>query len=106
MRACHTMSEKGYMKVTNTKVEQFIPEVYYDDVQRVVLACLKIANGNLQTLKEQLSEASGYWREIIGQAEYPNHTRKAHHIERLSRNEQQAIIELDKSQYLEWLNKS
>ncbi len=118
----------------STMVEQFIPEVDDSDVQRVayrdfspeqytkvlelidgsavkgtprvVLACLKVAGGNIQVLKEQLANAGGYYREIICEAEYPNYTPKATLMDRFSEGEQRAIIELDKSQYLEWLNKS
>lgn len=114
-------------------VQQFIPEVDEKDVQRVVyrdfppdqytnvleliegsevrgtprvvLACLKVADGNMQELKAQLEDAIGYYREIICKAEYPNYTRKATRMDRLPENEQRAIIELDKSQYLAWLNK-
>jgi hypothetical protein len=117
-----------------TIVEQFIPEVDNGIVQRVayrdfppdqyakvleliegsevrgtprvLLACLKVAGGNMQVLKEQLADASGYYREIICEAEYPNYTRKATRMDRLPEDKQRVIIELDKSQYLEWLNKS
>jgi hypothetical protein len=70
---------------------------------RVVLACLKNAKGNLEKLKAELADASGYWREIISEAEYPYYTKKMFRIERLSAREKEQIIEKDKSQYLKWL---
>ncbi len=122
--------------MVDTMVEQFIPQVHEEDVLRVVyrdypleqhtqvleliedcktkhsariiLACLKIANGSLVKLKQQLADASGYWREIISQAEYPNYSKKQFRIidGRISEQEQRTIVEMDKSQYLEWLNRT
>lgn len=115
-------------------VEQFIPAVYEGDVlrivyrdfpleqhakvlelieasemkqtPRIVLACLKIANGDLPSLKEQLLDAGGYWREISSKAEYPNYSRKSSRaIDHLSEPEGRAIVESDKSQYLEGLGR-
>lgn len=72
---------------------------------RIILACLKNSQGNIEELKSQLTAASGYWREIISKAEYPNYSKKLFRIDQLSENEQRAIIELDKSQYLEWFER-
>jgi hypothetical protein len=38
---------------------------------RVVLACLKIADGNVDRLRNELANASGYYREILSEAESP-----------------------------------
>jgi hypothetical protein len=122
--------------MAETIVEQFIPNVHEGDVLRVVyrdfppdqhaqvleliadsemkhssrimLACLKIATGSLTELKQQLADVGGYWREIISQAEYPNYSKKEFRIidGQIVEKEQRAIVELDKSQYLEWLNKA
>ena len=70
---------------------------------RVIMACLKNANGNLEKLKGELANASGWWREIISEAEYPNYTKKMFRIDRLSADEKERIIEKDKTQYLTWL---
>ena len=70
----------------------------------VILACLKNANGTLEKLQADLANAAGYWREIIGDAEYPNYTRMFR-IDRLSAEEKGRIIEQDKSQYLQWLHR-
>jgi hypothetical protein len=71
---------------------------------RGILACLKNARGKIDELKGELGNAEGYWREIIGEAEYPNYTKKMFRIDRLPAEEQERIIEKDKRQYLEWLN--
>lgn len=65
-----------------------------------------VADGSFPKLKAQLEDAAGYWREIIGEAEYPNYTKKMFRIERLSAHEKERIIERDKNQYLQWLHRT
>jgi len=72
---------------------------------RVVLACLKNSAGNIEKLKRDLAEAPGYYREHIGEAEYPNYMKKVFGIDKLSDAEKSAIFETDKTQYLAWLNR-
>lgn len=85
-------------------IRAIIRQLEVRETARVVLACLKNFGGNIQKLKADLAEASGYYREIIGEAEYPNYMKKVFRIDRLSEAEQRAIIEKDKSQYLAWLH--
>ncbi len=73
---------------------------------RVILACMKIAGGDVQNLKGNLNEAAGYYREIIGEAEYPFYSKKMFRIEKLTEKQKVDIIEKDKKQYLDWLNSS
>ena len=70
---------------------------------RVVLGCLKIANGDLDRLRRELKDASGYYREILGEAEYPLATKRWSRIESFSDDEVRAIYEKDWRQYSEWL---
>ena len=114
-------------------MEQFIPQVSEADVERVlerdvpvdaheqmrevikrlevrekarvVLACLKNSAGDLEKLKRDLAEAAGYYREHIGEAEYPNYIKKMFHIDKLSEAEVSAIYEKDKNQYVAWLHR-
>ena len=114
-------------------MDQFVPEVSDSDVERilqrdvpleeqevirrlirplevrekprVVLACLKNSSGDVEKIKRNLAEASGYYREHIGEAEYPNYMKKVFRIEQLSEAEKSSIIEKDKNQYLAWLHR-
>ena len=114
-------------------VAQFVPKVDQEDVERVlerdfpaehwqelrkiinclevwekhrvVLACIKSAAGDADKLKRNLNDATGYWREIISEAEYPHYSKKMFRIDKLTEKEQADIIEKDKKQYLEWLNR-
>jgi hypothetical protein len=85
-------------------IHEMIRGVEVREKPRVILACLKNANGDLQKLKGELTNAGGYWREIIGEAEYPNYTKKMFRADRLSAEERERIIEKDKTQYLQWLH--
>ena len=73
---------------------------------RVVLACLKIANGNVDRLRNELANASGYYREILSEAEYPLATKRWSRIEFLPEDEVRAIYEKDWRQYSEWLTRA
>lgn len=84
---------------------ELIEAVEVREKPRVVLACLKIANGDLDNLRRGLGEASGYYREILGEAEYPLATKRWSRIESLSEDEVRAIYETDWRQYSEWLSR-
>ena len=45
---------------------------------RVVLACLKVAKGDYRLLKNTLRDAPGYYRERLGEAEYPRRPSAGH----------------------------
>jgi hypothetical protein len=70
---------------------------------RVVLGCLKTGGGSVDKLRYQLKDATGYYREILGEAEYPLATKRWFHIEKLTDAEREAIYDKDWKQYQEWL---
>jgi len=72
---------------------------------RVVLACLKIAGGDLDRLRGELANASGYYREILSEAEYPLATRRWSRIQSLPEDEVRAIYDKDWRQYSDWLTR-
>ena len=72
---------------------------------RVIMACLKNADGNFEKLEGELANARGWWRGIIGEAEYSNYTKKMFRIDRLSADEKERIIEKDRTQCLAWLHR-
>jgi hypothetical protein len=96
---------RDYAPQLQPVVEELIQAVEVIEKTRVVIACLKNANGDFEKLKGELANASGWWREIISEAEYPNYTKKMFRIERLSADERQRIIDKDKKQYLDWLQR-
>lgn len=87
-------------------IRTIIRQLEVREKPRVILACLKTSNGHIQKLKNNLAQAPGYYREIIGEAEYPNYMKKAFRIDKLSEAEKSTIIERDKNQYLTWLDRT
>ena len=90
---------------SHEEIRTMIRQLEVREKPRVVLACLKCAGGDLQKLRGNLAEASGYYREILSEAEYPHYMKKHFHIDKLSEAEQRAIIEKDRVQYLAWLHR-
>ena len=86
-------------------IRRLIRQLEVREKPRVVLACLKNSSGDVEKIKRNLAEASGYYREHIGEAEYPNYMKKVFRIEQLSEAEKSSIIEKDKNQYLAWLHR-
>src|SRR5262245_38609688 len=95
---------RDYPAAIRAAIHERIRGVEVREKPRVVLACLKNARGDLERLKRDLADAGGYWREIIGEAEYPNYMKKVFRIEKLPVEERERIIEKDKTQYLRWLH--
>lgn len=87
------------------ELRRLIEQVEVREKDRVMLACMKSAAGDVVKLKGNLNNASGYWREILGEAEYPNYTKKMFRIDRLPEAERAKIVEKDKVQYLAWFNR-
>jgi hypothetical protein len=85
------------------EIRRLIAAVEVREKPRVVLACLKIAGGDVEHLRNQLADASGYYREIISEAEYPLATRRWFRIESLPDDEIRAIYDKDWRQYSDWL---
>src|SRR5262245_19325929 len=63
--------------------------------ERVQVAVLKLANGNLDDLRRYIESAKCDWRDVLGPAEYPLYTRKMFRIDRLPEQERQKIIDSD-----------
>jgi hypothetical protein len=88
------------------EILELIATVSVREKPRVVLACLKIANGDLDRLRANLSDASGYCRELLGEAEYPLATKRWSRIQSLPEDEVRAIYDKDWRQYSEWLTRA
>jgi hypothetical protein len=88
------------------EILRLVADLDVREKDRVVLACLKIANGNLDRLRGELANASGYFREILSEAEYPLATRRWFRMNSLSDEEVRRIYESDWRQYREWLDRA
>lgn len=97
---------RDYPPDVHAAIREMIRGIEVREKARVIVACLKNANGDFQKLKGELANAEGYWREIISEAEYPAYTKKMFRIDRLPPTERERIIEKDKNQYLTWLHRA
>ena len=100
----HRIVRSDYPAELHETIDEMIQAVDVREKARVILACLKNAKRDFQKLRGELTNASGYWREIIAEAEYPNYTKQWLRIQTLDQAEQERIIEKDKDQYLKWLH--
>ena len=96
---------RDYPAVAVEEILACIETVEVREKPRVVLACLKIARGDVDRLRNELANAGGYYREILSEAEYPLATRRWSRIGSLPEAEVRAIYDQDWRQYSEWLKR-
>src|SRR5215470_11199077 len=70
-----------------------IAKVEVREKPRIVLACLKIAGGDMERLRRELANADGYYREILSDAEYPLASKRWSRIQSLPEDEVRAIFD-------------
>ncbi|HKQ58624.1 MAG TPA: hypothetical protein VJY35_12215 [Candidatus Eisenbacteria bacterium] len=102
----HRILRRDYAPADHEAIGAAIAALEVREKWRVVLACLKNGAGNTAKALDELGHASGYYRESIGEAEYPLATRKWSRIESFSDAEREAIYAKDWKQYQEWLHRS
>lgn len=72
---------------------------------RVRLAVLKLANGELDRLRNALDLAKRNYRDALVAAEYPEYQSRGFRANRLSSKEKKQIFDTDWGQYDNWLRK-
>jgi hypothetical protein len=75
------------------------------DTARVQLAALKMANGNLDSLRRQIAAAKQDYRDTLVAAEYPEYWKSTSSGCTLSKSERKRIIDADWRQYESWLRR-
>jgi hypothetical protein len=70
---------------------------------RVQLAVLKLAQGNLESVRLQIATAKRDYRDVLAAAEYPEYIRAGFQVRKLPRKERQRIVNSDWDQYQKWL---
>jgi hypothetical protein len=84
-------------------LHEYGAEDWQREADRVRLAVLKLANRDLQQLRNWLEQAKHDYRDVLGPAEYPLYGRKWFHMDRISEEDQEKIIQSDWAQYERWL---
>jgi hypothetical protein len=87
-------------------LNEYGQEDWHPEIDRVRMAILKLAAGNLEELRTQVGIAQRDFRDVLSEAEYPLYTKKWFRIDKLPPDEQQKIIDADWKQYQAWLNRT
>jgi hypothetical protein len=74
-------------------------------VNRVRLAVLKLAGGDLQALRREIDAAKSDYRDVLAYAEYPEYMQTVPPSGGLAEDERNKIIRADWKQYQSWLNR-
>ena len=74
-------------------------------VNRVRLAVLKLASGDLQALRREIDVAKSDYRDVLAYAEYPEYMQKVSPSAAIAEVERERIIRSDWTQYQLWLNR-
>jgi hypothetical protein len=114
-------------KVTHSDVERIVwrdyPAMQFDAVMavlkdyedstsgrrerpRVQLAALRLANGDMEALRNYINTAVQDFRDVVGPAEYPEYSKKvSFRAQRPDLGEEKEILDRDSKQYEEWLQR-
>ncbi|MDJ0778939.1 MAG: hypothetical protein QNJ85_13815 [Gammaproteobacteria bacterium] len=82
-------------------LDRYGSEAWHREIERVRLAALKLANGNLERLAREMENAVRDYRDTLGLAEYPGYLRRGG--SGMGAAEEQQIIDADWQQYQQWL---
>ena len=76
------------------------------ELERVRLAVIKVAAGDLEELRRQVNVAQSDWRDVINDAEYPEASAMSlTDYANLDENDKHDITTRDRQQYISWLGK-
>ena len=86
-------------------LNEYGTEDWQRGVNRVRLAVLKLADGDLQALRREIDVARSDYRDVLAYAEYPEYMQKVSPSAELAEVEREKIIRADWTQYQSWLNR-
>lgn len=78
---------------------------WHREPERVQIAALKLADGDLDKLRNAIDRAKQDYREVLAPAEYPKYTKVGFRAVRLRSQQRQQIYRDDWQQYERWLRK-
>jgi hypothetical protein len=86
-------------------LSEYGTEDWQREVDRVRLAILKLANGDLQKLRQQMNVAKCDYRDVLAPAEYPDYLRAAPALSLPANADQKGTVTSDWEQYQAWLSR-
>jgi len=72
---------------------------------RVRLAALKLADGDLDSLRKHIATANRDYRDVLVVAEYPEFWKATSRVHTLPRSEHERLFDADWKQYENWLRR-
>ena len=88
-----------------TLLSRYGIESYHQEIDRVHLDILKLADGDLDRVSQEVENACCDFRDTILAAEYPNYGKKMFQIDKFPPEERRSISNKDKEQYELWLRR-
>ena len=80
-------------------------EIWHKEKERVRLAALKLASGDLAKLRSTINRAKLDYRDVLAPAEYPKFMQEGMRFRRLRSRDRELIYTDDWQQYERWLKK-
>jgi hypothetical protein len=84
-------------------LNEYGTEDWQRGVNRVRLAVLKLADGDMQALRREIDAAIRDYRDVVAYAEYPEYMQKVSPTTDLSEEDREIIMREDWTQYQAWL---
>jgi hypothetical protein len=81
---------------------QYGTQYWHREVDRVRIAALRMASGDLKLLRQAIDNAKHDYRDLLATAEYPRYARRTFELEDLPPEERDRIIDADWQQYHDW----
>lgn len=88
-----------------TLLGEYGAEAHHHEPDRVRLAALKLAAGDVDRLRGRIETAKRDYRDVLAQAEYPGYSGRSPGARALSPEERRAIVDADWRQYRDWLGR-
>lgn len=80
-------------------------EDWHRETDRVRIAALKLANGDLARLRVAIDTAKADYRDVLGPAEYPGYLKEVTPSAEISADERRRIRDADWERYRAWLDR-
>ena len=90
---------------TLAMLNEYGTESWHREPERVRLAALKLAAGNMEQLRYQIEGAKCDYRDVLAPAEYPGYCTRVDPRREISAEERQKVIDADWKQYRDWLTR-
>jgi hypothetical protein len=87
-----------------TLLDLYGKESYEQERERVQIAIIKLSQGDLDKLRENVKAAKNDFRDVLAYVEYPEEMKKET-WKMKDQEEASRIRERDRKQYLDWLNR-